>query len=260
MRVALGIVALFISCLLHARTDSLQRIPEALPNDTSRLPVLTELLRATVFNKPDSALVFAAQYRGIAERSGIALEIGKGHNFTGLCYSFKSVHDRALEHYLAALPHFERGGDPWYVGMAHNNIGSVHEKMRHTEKAREEYALALAIFKRISDTVWVANVSNNLGNLHFAEARWDSSVAYYTQADRVLTAAGMASYTGQTRMSLANALHELGEEQRALEVMRKAIAVMPAGEDDRARASVLAYLGRLHASAGNLDSASHFLN
>lgn len=258
-----AIVWIFLCCLpvhVGAQTDSLIRVLNALPNDTSRLPVLTDLLRATVFNKPDSALVFAAQYRTIAARSGISLEIGKGHNYTGMCYSFKSEHDRALEHYLAALPHFENGGDQWYVGMAHNNIGSVHEKMRRMDKAREEYGTALGIFKAIPDTVWMANVSNNLGNLHFAEARWDSATVYYTQADRVLTIAGMDSFSGQTRMNLANALYEQGEHARALEVMRNALAVMPQGEDDRACSSVLTALGRLHGLVGREDSALYFLH
>ncbi|MBK6832690.1 MAG: tetratricopeptide repeat protein [Flavobacteriales bacterium] len=121
----------------QAQLDSLLRVRDALPQDTSRLGVLTELLRATVFNDPDSALVFAAEYRSIAERSGIDLEIGKGHNYTGMCYTSRSEHDEALRHYLAAVPYFERGGDPWYEAMAHNNIGSIHEKMRRYDKAND---------------------------------------------------------------------------------------------------------------------------
>ena len=56
-------VALLITAQANAQLDSLLRLRDALPQDTSRLGVLTELLRATVFNDPDSALVFAAEYR-----------------------------------------------------------------------------------------------------------------------------------------------------------------------------------------------------
>ncbi len=258
MRV-LAIVALLITVQANAQLDSLLRVRDALPRDTSRLGVLTELLRATVFNDPDSALVFATEYRSIAERSGIDLEIGKGHNYTGMCYTSRSEHDEALRHYLAAVPYFERGGDPWYEAMAHNNIGSIHEKMRRYDKATTEFATALKTFIGIPDTVWIANVSNNLGNVHYEEGRFDSSVVYYRQANDLLTVSGMDIYTGTIRMNLSNALGEIGQLDEALAMMRSAQAVMPEGEDENTRANILANLGRLHGFVGDADSALFFM-
>ena len=252
-------VALLITAQANAQLDSLLRLRDALPQDTSRLGVLTELLRATVFNDPDSALVFAAEYRSIAERSGIDLEIGKGHNYTGMCYTSRSEHDEALRHYLAAVPYFERGGDPWYEAMAHNNIGSIHEKMRRYDKATTEFATALKTFMGIPDTVWIANVSNNLGNVHYEEGRFDSSVVYYRQANDLLTVSGMDIYTGTIRMNLSNALGEIGQLDEALAMMRSAQAVMPEGEDENTRANILANLGRLHGLVGDADSAVFYL-
>lgn len=238
-----------------AQQDSMLRALNGLPQDTSRLPVLTELLRAAVYNAPDSALHFAAQYRAIAEASGFPLEIGKGHNYTGMCYTMKSEHELALKSYLLALPHFEEGGDPWYTAMAHNNIGSVHEKLQNLTKAREEYEMALDLFKAIPDTVWVANVSNNLGNVYYADGFLDSAVVCYDRANTLLTGSGMGMYSGPTRMNLANALGDLGKNREALEMMRSARAVMPDGEDENTRANILANLGRLHGLVGDPDSA-----
>ncbi len=255
MRKSLVTAALVWTSVLSAQTDSLLRVLGELPKDTSRLPVLTELLRVTVYNAPDSALLFASQYRALAEQSGIPLEIGKGHNYTGMCYTMRSEHELALKHYLLALPHFEQGGDPWYTAMAHNNVGSVHEKLHNKDKAREEYEEALRLFSAVPDTVWVANVSNNLGNVHYEEQRFDSSVVYYERANGLLTGSGMGQYTGSTRMNLANALGELGKNVEALEMMRSARAVMPAGEDDNTRANILTNLGRLHGLVGDADSA-----
>ncbi|QQR87998.1 MAG: tetratricopeptide repeat protein [Flavobacteriales bacterium] len=256
---ALVFVVLLITAQADAQMDSLLRVRDALPQDTSRLGVLTELLRATVFNDPDSALVFAAEYRSIAKRSGIDLEIGKGHNYTGMCYTSRSEHDEALRHYLAAVPYFERGGDPWYEAMAHNNIGSVHEKMQRSDKAAYEFTAALRAFRSLRDTVWIANVSNNLGNVLYEEGRFDSAVVYYRQADDLLTALGMDIYAGTTRMNLSNALDQLGAQDEALAMMRSAHAVMPEGEDENTRANILANLGRLHGVAGEADSALYFL-
>ncbi|MBK9146618.1 MAG: tetratricopeptide repeat protein [Flavobacteriales bacterium] len=252
---ATALIAVFIAMQANAQLDSLLRVRDGLPQDTSRLGVLTELLRATVFNDPDSALVFAAEYRGIAERSGMDLEIGKGHNYTGMCYTSRSDHDNALLHYLAALPHFERGADPWYTAMAYNNIGTVHEKLHRFDKAAAQYEVALRGFRGIPDSVWMANVSNNMGNILYEQREFDQSVAYYRQADTILTALGFDRYAATTRMNLANALDELGRSAEALHILRSAMAIMPVGEDENTRANMLADLGRLHGKAGDQDSA-----
>ena len=242
-----------------AQVDSLIRVVQQLPNDTTRLPVLTELLRATVFTDPDSGLYFAERYRMVAEKGGTELQRGMGHNFTGMCHTGLGEHDRALEHYLQALQHFEWGGDPWYEAMAHNNIGSVHEKQKRWDRSMAEFTMALDGFNAINDTVWVANVSNNLGNIHFELHEYDRAAERYRAAERILVQAGMEVYAGNARMNLANVLDRQGMKSEAMRVMRSALAVMPVGEDDHSRAGVLSNLGRLHGEVGDQDSALYFL-
>jgi two-component system, sensor histidine kinase PdtaS len=246
--------------LSSAQLDSLLSVLRMTPSDTVQLPILTELLRATVFSDPDSGLYFAERYRGIAKKRGTELQQGMGHNFTGMCHSGLGEHDRALEHYLKALEHFEHGGDPWYVAMAHNNIGSVHEKQKRWDRSKAEFALALDGFNAINDTVWVANVSNNLGNIHYELREYDRAAERYSAAERILVLAGMEVYAGNARMNLANVLEKQGSKSEAMRVMRSALAVMPVGEDDHSRAGVLSNLGRLHSEIGDQDSALYFLH
>lgn len=260
VRILITVLLVGLALRSSAQVDSLLRVLPTLPNDTSRLPVLTELLRATVFNDPDSGLVFAAYYRGIAEKGGTELHRGKGHNFTGMCHTGRGAHDQALSHYLQALTHFEQAGDPWFVAMANNNIGSVHEKQKRFDRALAAFRTALDGFRAIEDTVWVANVSNNLGNIHYELQEFDSAAIRYRQAERILMQAGMEVYTANARMNLSNVLDKLGRKQEALAVMRSALLVMPQGEDDNSRAGVLSNLGRLYSEQGYSDSARHYLN
>ncbi len=239
----------------HGQLDSLLGVLGALPRDTSRLPVLTGLLRATVFNDPDSALVFAAEYRTIAKKSGIAMEMGKGHNFTGMCYSVKGASDQALKHYLAALPHFEQGTDPWYTAMAHNNIGSIYETELRYGKALAEYRQALDMFIEQRDTTWIANVSNNMANVHFEQGDLDSAMTSYERADRLLTQAGMSAFASQIRMNLANVHTLQGDVARALEVMRSAWSALPEDVALVQRADMLIKLGHIQGLNGIRDSA-----
>jgi two-component sensor histidine kinase len=255
MRSSAALFFLVVWSAATAQQDSLLRVLNSLPQDSSRLPVITELLRATVFNRPDSGLYFAQQYIAVAERAGIPLEIGKGHNFMGMCYSMKSDQEEALQHYITALGHFEQGTDPWYTAMAHNNIGSVHEKERRFDKASREYDLAMDLFRELGDTAWMSNVSNNKANILIEQHAYDSAAFYYEKADVLLTRTGQAHSASSIRMNLANTYGLLGDKEKALRTMRSALAIHPAGEDEVARGNLLIGLGRFQGVAGIRDSA-----
>jgi tetratricopeptide (TPR) repeat protein len=119
------------------RPTAWKRLLAAFPQDTSRLPVLTDILRATVFTDPDRAVGFAEQYRSLAKENGSTLHQAKGDYFLGMCYSMKGEQAAALTHYLQALQGFEQAGETWYTAMSNNNIGSIHLDEKRLDKARE---------------------------------------------------------------------------------------------------------------------------
>ena len=235
--------------------DSLKQVLRTLPADTSSLPVITEILRNTVFGQPDTGLVYAARYQAIARKSGIHLEIGKGHNYAGMCYSAMTEQDKALAEYLKALREFEQGTDPWYTAMAHNNIGSIYEKEERFDDAIPQYRQARRIFAELRDTVWEANVSNNLGNIHYVRKAYDSAAVLYTQAIELLGAVGMHAFAAQIRMNLGNLYGTQGDHAQALRMMRSARAGYPRNEVDLNLASILINLGRQQGFNGISDSA-----
>lgn len=227
MRMFLLAGALFVSAHTHAQLDSLLSVLNMLPNDTSRLPVLTAILRYTVFSQPDSGSVFAEQYVALARKSGIPMEIGKGHNYTGMCYSERSEYDRALEHYVLALQQFEQGDDPWYTAMGHNNIASVLKEEGRVDEAEVEFRKALHAFAQIPDSVWIANVTNNLANVEHTQGNWDSAAVHYEAADRLLTDLEMFGFASQVRMNLANTYFDQGDPQKALRTMARPMPFIP---------------------------------
>lgn len=255
MRLLLSLFVVAWSLSTQAQTDSLIRALQKLPNDTSRLPVLTELLRNTIYHDPDSALVFAAQYRALASAARDSMELGKGHNYTGMCYSFIGERDEALLHYLQALTCFEGGDDPWYTAMAHNNVATVMEKTDRMDEARVAYRRALDGFRAITDSAWIANVSNNLGNVLHAQGQLDSAIRYYEAADSTLVALGQLAFAAQVRMNLANSYFENGNKVQALLLIRSARRIHPREEDEVNHADILLNLGRLQGENDLHDSA-----
>ncbi len=243
MRSLLVLVLGLVCSLASAQVDSLVKVLATLPNDTSRLPVLTDILRATIFTEPDKALEYAAQYTELAMAGGSALQQAKASNFTGMCYSVKGEPAKALTHYLDALNGFERAGDVWYTAMAHNNIGSVHLAEQRMSKARTEFQAAFAGFVVEQDTAWQANTANNLANIFRAEGLLDSADAYYSRAGDYLERIGDREHAASARYNQGNICLDRKEHAEALAFFREAYALMDGVDDEQTRSMILTLIG-----------------
>lgn len=240
-----AVFTLLIVCLVigaRAQEDSLLRVLRGLPNDTTRLPVLTELIRATVFSTPDDALAHAQEYTRIAAAARSDFHIGKGENFQGMCYATQSRYDEAMEHYSRALERFERVKDQWYTAMLHNNIGGVLIEQGRLDKALVRFGQARAGFMAARDTIWTANVLNNLGNIHQENGNYDSAAVIYQQAATTLDAIGQTTHAASAWLNLGNSHAMLGDSLDALADFQAALDRTAHNEDDHTR--TMAFLGK----------------
>ena len=242
MRWSALLFGLLATGALRAQVDSLLGVLNALPNDTARLPVLTELIRAQVFTAPDRALAHAVQYTRIAEAAKSDHHIGKGENFQGMCHATQSEYDAAMVHYTRALERFEREGDGWYTAMAHNNIGGVLIEQGRLDKALERFNAARAGFAAKGDTVWLANVLNNLGNIHQESGRHDSAAVIYRRSAEALDGVGQRAHAASAWLNLGNAHAAMGAHTLALPAYQAALDRTRNNEDDHTR--TMAFLGK----------------
>lgn len=225
-----------------AQTDSLARVLASLPNDTTRLPVLTELIRSTVFSTPDEALTYAREYTAIATGAASDFHIGKGENFQGMCHATQSHYDEAMVHYTRALERFERVEDRWYTAMLHNNIGGVLLEQGQLDKALQRFQAARAGFTAAHDTIWTANVLNNLGNIYQEKGQHDSSAVIYRLSATALDAIGEHGHAASAWSNLGNAHAAVGDRSAALLAYEAALERTTEDEDDHAR--TMAFLGK----------------
>ena len=254
MRCAL-LVLVVLGLPLQAQVDSLRQVLGGLPDDTSRLPVLKELVRNLVFVQPDSALPYAEDYYRLALRTKDPVRVAEGANFAGMCLHTSNAHEKAMAWYLEALRWAEQGDDPWYPAMLNNNIGAVLEKQDQWDEALPYYRRSLQQFREVGDSTWVANVSNNLANWSMAVGDLDSAAHYYIEADRILSAQGHWVFAAAVRMNLANALMRQGELDKAIAIYREALAILPAGSDESTRANLLVNMAECLNRMGKADTA-----
>jgi len=257
------LIAFFISAGIsisaQSDVDSLRQVLEELPNDTSRLPVLKNIVRLQVFVLPDSALPYALEYYELASITNNPVLKGEGANFIGMCYQMSNDHESSLKYYIRSLEHFKKGDDPWYTAMLHNNIGAIHEREARLETARKWFKKALEQFSAIDDKVWMANVSNNLANIFYHEEQFDSAVFHYGAIIEVLSSEDMPVYISAARMNLANTLMAMGSLDSALVQYRRSLELLPQSSDDNSLANTLVNMGECYYRIGEPDTALIYL-
>jgi two-component sensor histidine kinase len=98
----------------------------------------------------------------MAMEGGDTSETARGYNLLGLCYGAKGLHEKAIEHYLKALPIYENLKDTFMTAMMYNNIAASYQfRERHSE-TMEYYEKALQLFRSIPDKEWTASVMFNM--------------------------------------------------------------------------------------------------
>lgn len=227
----------------QAQIDSLLRVRDALPQDTSRLPALTGIIKALVFTDPDSALGFTEEFNTITERQGTTLQKAKGHNLAGMCHAVKSEHDKALAHYMQALAGFEAAGDLWYVAMLHNNIGAVHKEEKRNDMAEREITAAYKGFVELNDTLWTAILLNNLANILRERKLLDSAMTNYDRAVHLLETLDAQEHAASIRYNQGTVEGDRGEHGKALPLYRDALRILGDRPEDHLRCMVLTEIG-----------------
>lgn len=237
------------------QVDSLRLQLSSLPEDTSRLPVLKDLVRYQVWTMPDSALPYAKAYYDLALTTDDPVLKGQGANFIGLCYQTKNDHTEAMEYFILSLGHFEKGDDPWFTAMLHNNIGAVHQKEERYQQATDRYEKAFEGFSAIGDTIWMANISNNLANVHFHTDRFDSAAYYYRRVIDVMQNGDYSAFLAAAEMNLGNSLLQMDSLEAAMEYYTLALEHLPAGIDAHSFANLQINRGHCFNLMGQNDSA-----
>ena len=235
--------------------DSLLNLAGSMPKDTSKLPVLKQLVRNYVFTRPDSALPFAREFTSIAISTQDPELIGQGFNFQGLAHQVKNDYDSAMIAYVISLEYFEKGNDPWFTAMLYNNIGGIHQTQERLELANDYYTKAYKGFTEIGDTVWIANVSNNIANILYASEDWDSAGFYYNRSVEVLEEFGAREFAAAAKLNRANCLMRAGDLKSAARDYNSVLEALPKGSDDQTRAMALVNRGECYRLAGDLDSS-----
>lgn len=166
MRKTLIIVLIFGRAMAQSPMDDLLNKMATEKADTSRLKILGQVFRQTVFQKPTEGLVYAKQYLALAQKTKNASETARGYNFIGMSYATIGDFDKAVPCYTQALHRYETLHDTLYSAISLNNIGAAYQSRKNHQETILYYEQALKTFRKIKNGQWIANVSNNLAAVY----------------------------------------------------------------------------------------------
>ena len=255
MRVPLYCLVLSCATAHAASTDSLIRVLDGLPRDTTRSRVLAKVVRGLMRSDPDSALGYAHEYLALAEELHDPARIARGHSEIGLCLMLTGDHHEALPRFLLALQWYEEARDTSMIATMRNNIAEVYKAEGRHELEVEELRKAHIAFRSVKDTMWTAFTAEALASAFEQLGMRDSAFFYFDRTAGLMEAVGSPQHAAMVRYRQSTMLDEWGNDPLMRSMQEQALAMLGGSHDRLARSIILTGLGRTLARMGQNNEA-----
>ncbi|MEL6251696.1 MAG: tetratricopeptide repeat protein [Bacteroidota bacterium] len=198
-------------------TDSLISVLNAIPEDTSRIPVLVNLWRSFAYNDVKKAKYYASQI---------------------------------LE--LSTKADFKKG-----IATGYLRLGASHGIDGFEDKARGEYLKALAIYRspEINDSVQQAVLLFNIGLGFKSSGNYDSTLLYLEQAKRIFDKKGSPKQKGAIYDGLSGVYYEKGDYEACIENALEAVKIFEEAGEYVRLADSQHKIGQASSAIGNYSEA-----
>jgi len=183
----------------------------------------------------------------------------------GNMHSFKNDLDKGLEYYTSALRIYEELDNKKGIAVAYSNIGIIHIKQKDRNSGLEYFKKALDAYEKLEDQEGIGRVLGNMGNIYIkigdlAEAimtleksfdiqmsigairgaafplkaiagleelqgNYQVTISHYKEYFEIQTEIGHQRRTSYGNYFLGSTYYKVGESQRALPYLKKAIEI-----------------------------------
>ncbi len=168
-------------------------------------------------------------------------------------------YERAGRHFAQAVEMSRQNDDVAEQAKSLGNLAWVHNRMGFIGQAADEYEALLPLFERDRQPTQYAIALSNYGFCLIALGEFDRALAVDTEALALFTANGRKVERATTLSALASLQLRIGDNARALETARAAIAEQGQVGDTQGQASTLRLAGSAAAALERHEAALEFL-
>lgn len=213
--VLLSIQSFKVKAQTNAFTDSLIKLTQNAPDDTSKVQnfiLIGQLMEGTDLEK-------ARKFYFKAKRLSEKLNYHRGvlqfySNYTFLL-NITGVYDSSLYYNLKAVHYAQQYNDELYLGKSLVNTGTSYRNLGDFVKAIEYYQKGLKIFEKREDKVIEAQINSFLGALYNDISRYDTAVYYSQKAIIIAEKFGYLQIQAEAYGNLGNSLVKLNQFDKA---------------------------------------------
>jgi tetratricopeptide (TPR) repeat protein len=215
--------------------DLMKEALSQLPDNTGNVKAITLSRLATVertAKRLNDALRLLNEAIPLIEKSNNHTLKGKFYNQLGLVLRNlaatehrEDYMDRALVEYAAASYYFEQAGHARHQARVENNLGFLFGTIKRFPKAHEHLDRAQALFTSLKDKTHIAQVDDTRAGVLLAEGRASEGEKLSRSAVQILETSGQQSLLAEALTTHGIALARLGQHQRALSALQRAVEV-----------------------------------
>jgi len=156
----------FVSYSQTDELDSLKKVIEGSPNDSTKVNALIDLGRAYANRSPESAIHFYNDAKRLSEKIGYTMGVALSLKYIGNVQYNRGTYLDAVSFWQQAMAVFDSIGNKEGVANIQSNIGAVYFNQGEDLKANEYYFQALETAEGIQDTLRMATVTNNIAAVY----------------------------------------------------------------------------------------------
>ena len=227
--------------------------------DTNMVNILNTLSREHKhLGNYDTALYYADQALGQADKIAFAFGIAMACNRKGNVYLDLGDHARALEYYRKALGIYGQGGNRSGIALILGNIGVVYEGQNDYPKALEYYQSALTADEQLGNVESVARHLGNMAHVYIELSEYPRALQYLQRALTINERYGNTRRLAINLASIGNVYDHMHDFPKALEYYQRALSISERSGYIQLLASNLTNIGGIHYDLADFPKALEF--
>lgn len=245
--------------------DSLRKAISETNDDSLRASLYYNLSKHYYPFDQDTAILYAKNSIGFADKSGTTKMKGNALNIMGVAQLIKSDYESALISHLEALKIRESLKDSLGMLESNLNLGNIYYRSGELDKAADLYRKALVYALKVNSVKGQGLLYNNLGSYHRDLWRVDKNQEDYDLAIDYLKKSlaikeELKDFSGSitTLTQLAELSHEVGDFQIGLSFLTRALKLTESTKDLEKEMSVLGEMSVYHLKMNDADKAMSY--
>ncbi len=208
------------------RIDSLKNQLTLLPMDTTRIPVLVQLVKSLENISPYQVLPYITQVITLAQKHQLAAQEADALLMKGGLHANLTQADSATKAYLAASVIYEKLQDKKGIARCYVGMGYVYHQFFHkNDQSLEYYFKSEDIFKELSDESQLAWLYNNIALVYVSMSNYKEALSYLNNALSIHTRTKHSRGICQVQHSLGDAFKAQKDYLQAISYYNKSLTL-----------------------------------